>query len=255
MSSNMTQSYLRRQGKPDLGYHKIEGHGPTVVFLGGFMSDMEGTKALALDAHCRSVGAPYVRFDYTGCGTTSGVFHACSMATWADDALDVLDNLTDGPLVVVGSSMGGWLAVLMALARPERIQGLVGVAAAPDFTERLMWAQMPAEYKQLLGTPGAVLELPSAYSETPYSVSHALIEGSRSCLVLEGEQLEFQMPTRFFHGIADPDVPWALSLEIVQKNTNPDCRLTLIKDGDHTLSRPQDLGLIMRAVEELRNLV
>ena len=176
-------SFLRRAGREAIAYRTVEGKPPGVMFLGGFMSDMTGTKATALEAHCRGAGRAFVRFDYSGHGESGGAFRDGTIGAWRDDALAVLDGVARGPQVLVGSSMGGWVMLLVALARPERVAGLVGIAAAPDFTEDLIWSTLDDETRQRLTETGAI-ELPCDYDDDPYPITMGLIEEARSHLLL-----------------------------------------------------------------------
>ncbi len=240
---------LELPGGQRLAYCRRAGRGPGVVFLGGFMSDMTGTKALALDARCREQGRAFVRFDYRGHGASSGAFSDGTIGRWTDDALAALDRLTEGPQVLVGSSMGGWIMLLVALARPERVAGLVGVAAAPDFTEDLMWARWDAVKRaRLMGDER--IEEPSAYGEAPYVITRALIEDGRRRLVL-GAPIPIRCPVRLLHGMADPDVPWRTALRLAERLQSTDVVVTLVKDGDHRLSRDEDLRRLIQAVESI----
>lgn len=232
-----------------IAYHSTPGKSPGVMFCGGFMSDMTGGKAMALEAFCRSRGQAFTRFDYAGHGQSSGRFEDGTIGGWTADALTVLDGLTSGPQVIVGSSMGGWIALNLALARPERVAALVGVAAAPDFTEDLVWHQLPPEAQMLLETEGVIYE-PSDYGDKPYPITMNLIREGRDHLLLRDE-IAFARPVRLLHGMLDADVPWKRSLLLAEKLQSPDVRVILIKDGDHRLSRDQDLALLTRTVEEL----
>lgn len=222
---------------------------PGIVFLGGFASDMTGTKAMALDAYCAAAGRAFLRFDYTGHGQSSGRFTDGTISRWRDDALAVIDQLTEGPQILVGSSMGGWLMLLCALARRDRVAALVGIAAAPDFTEALMWDQMDARMQAKLMADGRIEE-PSAYSDQPYVITRDLIEDGRAQLLLR-DRIDIQVPVRLLHGQADIDVPFEFSLRLADKLTHHDVVVTLIKDGDHRLSRAQDLERLMQAIEEV----
>ena len=222
---------------------------PGVVFCGGFMSDMTGTKAVALEAWAMEVGVAYTRFDYQGHGASSGRFEDGTVGTWADDALAVLDHATQGPQILVGSSMGGWIALLAALKRPGRVAGLVGVASAPDFTEDLIWDALDAQARATLLRDGAWYR-PSQYFDAPKPVTLALVEEGRRHLLLR-DPVRFDGPVRLLHGMADADVPWQTSLRLVGALTTADVRVTLVKDGDHRLSRDQDIALLCRTVGEL----
>ncbi len=221
----------------------------TVVFLHGLRSDKGGTKAEALARHAEKTGYALLRFDMFGHGASSGRFEDGGISRWVDDALAVIDELTEGPVVLVGSSMGGWVMVKTALARPHRIKGMVGIAVAPDFTEDLMWAEFDPEQRQALLTNGAV-ELPSEYDDGPYRISRHLIEDGRRNLVLR-EDVAISCPVRLMHGQKDSAVPWPTSLRLAERITGEDVAVHLVKDGDHRLSRPQDLERLCGFVEEL----
>jgi pimeloyl-ACP methyl ester carboxylesterase len=218
------------------------------MFCGGFMSDMTGTKAMALEDWCRGEGRAYVRFDYRGHGQSSGRFEEAVIGDWAGDAAAVLDEVCEGPQVVVGSSMGGWIMLLLALARPGRVHGLVGIAPAPDFVLR-MWEEAPEEAKQALRRDG-VWRRPSNYSDEPYAITMRLIEEGRSHLVA-GRLGEVRCPVRILHGMADPDVPWRLSLDLIEGLGSADAAVTFVKAGDHRLSAPADLRRLCETVAEL----
>ncbi|MDY0872099.1 alpha/beta hydrolase [Dongia rigui] len=222
---------------------------PGIIFLGGFASDMTGTKAMALDAYCAATGRAFVRFDYRGHGQSSGSFTDGTIGAWRDDALAVVDRLTEGPQILVGSSMGGWLMLLCALARPDRIHALVGLAAAPDFTEELMWQTLDGAMQQRLMAEGRIEE-PSAYSDSPYVITRALIEDGRRHLLLGGA-IHIDRPVRLLHGQADEDVPYSVSLRLADRLVSRDVVVSLIKDGDHRLSRNQDIERLMLAIEDV----
>jgi pimeloyl-ACP methyl ester carboxylesterase len=231
-----------------LAWARQAGLGPTLVFLPGFRSDMTGEKARFLAAWCAAQGRALLRFDYSGHGASGGAFTDGTIGRWLDDALTVLDRLTEGPLLLVGSSMGGWIAVLAALARPARVVGLVGIAAAPDFTERLMWqAMLPAERAALLRD--GQLTVPSRYGSDSV-ITRALIEDGRTRLVLEGP-IPLRVPVRLLHGQMDADVPWETSLALAARLESADVRTVLIKDGEHRLSRGTDLAVMVGVVEGL----
>ena len=240
---------LPRPDGNDIAYAKSAGRAPTVVFLGGFRSDMTGTKALALEAWAQARGQAFVRFDYLGHGQSSGRFEDGTIGRWLDDTLAVLDGLTEGPLVLVGSSMGGWLSLLAARARPERLAGLVLIAAAPDFTERLLLGGLSPEDRATLEREGR-LERPSQYSPEPSVFTWKLIEEGRRHLLLD-RPLALPCPVRLLHGQADPDVPWEYSLQIARHLEAPDVVTTFIKGGDHRLSTPADIARLVATVEEL----
>ncbi|HEY6441388.1 MAG TPA: alpha/beta hydrolase [Acetobacteraceae bacterium] len=243
-----TTGRLDRGDGVELAWARQDGKSPTVVFLTGFHSDMTGEKATALAAFCAERGQAMLRFDYSGHGTSSGRFEDGTISRWTDDALAMIDRQTDGPLILVGSSMGGWIALLAALVRPGRVAALVGIAAAPDFTEALMWPAMTLEQRDTLERDG-VVHRPSQYGE-PTPITRALIEDGRARLVLTG-RIQLDCPVRLLHGQNDPDVPWRMALRIAERVSSNDVQVILVKDGDHRLSRPQDLSLLCRTLAAL----
>lgn len=236
------------QGR-NIAYEKMEGRSPTILFCTGFKSDMTGSKALALEAFARAGGQAFVRFDYSGHGQSGSAFEDGCISDWREDALHVLDALTTGLVVLVGSSMGAWIALLLAIARPERIRGLVGVAAAPDFTERLIWQQFTDAQRAEMAANGRVA-VPNCYGDEPYIITQKLIEDGRKHLLLHAP-IPVSCPIRLLHGTADADVPWQISREILEKAASTDAQLTLIKNGNHRLSAPNDIELISGAVFDL----
>ena len=232
-----------------IAYRRTPGAAPGVVFLGGFRSDMSGTKASHLEDWARARGQGFLRFDYTGHGLSSGDFEAGGIGDWARDAADALGALTAGPQILVGSSMGGWIALLLARRMPERVAGLVGIAAAPDFTEDSMWAGFDDAQRRLLAETGRI-ELPSEYSDDPYPITARLIEDGRRHLVLRGP-LVLPFPVRLLQGMADVDVPPAVALRLAEHASCADLRLTLVKGADHRFSAPAELALIAAALDEL----
>ena len=228
-----------------LAWARRPGRGPTVVFLPGFASDMHGSKAAALADACAAAGRAVLRFDYSGHGASDGAFADGTIGRWRDDALAVIDRMSDGPLVLVGSSMGGWIALLVALARPARAAALVGVAAAPDFTETLVWDALAPPERAALAHAG-YLDAPSQYGP-PMRITLALIEDGRRHLLF-GAPIPIACPVRLLHGQRDPDVPWQTALRLAERLAGEDVQVTLIKDGDHRLSRPADLDLLCRTV-------
>lgn len=241
--------YLETVYGAKIAYHKHEGKGPGVVFLGGFMSDMEGSKALALEAYCKRVGRAFVRFDYQGHGQSSGKFAEGTIGIWARDAMTVLDTLTEGPQILVGSSMGGWISMLVSRARSGRVKGFVGIAAAPDFTVR-MWNEDfgDAEREEIL-TKGAFMR-PCDYGDEPYTITKALIEDGWNNRVIAGP-LKMDMPVRLIQGTEDADVPWQTAQMIADKLTSDDVEIILVPGGDHRLSSDQDLKRLIRIVDGL----
>lgn len=233
-----------------MAYQRLEGKSPGIVFLHGFHSDMEGTKALALEDMCRAQGRAFVRFDLFGHGKSSGKVEDGTISRWADDATAVLDELTQGPQILVGSSLGGWIALLTALRRRDRVAGLVGVAAAPDFTEDLMWADFTPEQRRDLIEKGHVV-LPNCYEpDNPWTVPRLLIEDGRNNLLLR-DTINLFCPVRLIQGQKDADVPWRTALKIADCLASDDVEVTLVKDGDHRLSRDHDLARLCDVVAKL----
>ncbi len=219
------------------------------MLCGGFRSDMTGTKAVALDAWAEAAGHLFVRFDYRGHGESSGDFIDGTVGLWRDDALLVLDEAGDGPMVVVGSSMGAWIALLVALARPDRVCGLVLVAPAVDFTEALIWQRLPEDARAALARDGVWLR-PSDYSDEPDRITSRLIEEGRRHLIL-GRPIPFDGPVRILHGLADETVPWQHGLRTAEALSSRDVTVTLVKGADHRLSDPANLARLTAAVAEL----
>ncbi|WP_210527103.1 alpha/beta hydrolase [Rubellimicrobium arenae] len=223
------------------------GQGPHVVFLGGFRSDMTGTKAAWLADWAQAQGRAFIRFDYSGHGQSEGAFEDGAIGQWLEDAEAVLD-LAPGPVTLVGSSMGGWISLLIARRSPERVAGLVTIAAAPDFTEDSYWANAPDFLQEQLLNEG-IIHLPSEYG-APYPITRKLIEDGRDHLVLRSP-LHLPMPTRMLQGSADEDVSMATAQRLFDHATGPDIRLTLVKDADHRFSSPRCLKLIAQAIGEV----
>lgn len=240
---------IDRPGGHSLAYHVTSGAAPGVVFLGGFMSDMTGAKAMALEDHCRARGQAFLRFDYLGHGQSSGAFEEGAIGRWAEDAIAAIDELTEGPQVLVGSSMGGWIMLLAACARPARVAGLLGIAAAPDFTEELIWRGFDDDQRATLHREG-VINMPSDYGEAPYPITLNLIEEGRDHLLL-GAPIAIDCPVRLLQGMKDQDVPWRTALSLAEKLTSEDVEVTLIKGGDHRQSEAPDLARLMRTLDAL----
>lgn len=231
-----------------IAYHFTAGEGSCVVFLGGLKSDMQGTKAVFLEDWAKREGRAFLRFDYSGHGESSGSFTEGCIGDWHEDTLAAVKTLTDGPLIVVGSSMGGWQALLLARALPERIAGMVGIAAAPDFTEDGYWASFTEAQKRQLEEVGQV-ELPSDYME-PYVITKRMIEDGRNRLVLRNK-LALPFPVRFLQGTADTAVSTATAVRLLEHAASPDMQLTLVKDADHRFSDDRCLALIVKAIDEV----
>ncbi|WP_293899918.1 alpha/beta hydrolase [Phenylobacterium sp.] len=241
--------FLERPDGARLAWRAVEGAGPAVVWLGGFRSDMTGTKAETLAEWAWSQGRAYVRFDYFGHGQSSGDFPDGTITRWREDALAVLDKLTKDELVLVGSSMGGWIACLAAIARPKRVKALVLVAPAADFTEKLLGPAIPPEGQAALAADGVWLR-PSDYGE-PYPITRKLLEDGARWSLLGGKPIPVKVPVRILQGGEDTDVPWRHALEMAHALKTDDVVFGLIKDGDHRLSRPQDLDRLIAAVDEV----
>lgn len=251
----MTREETGRLDRGDgthLAWARLPGRGPTTVFLTGFRSDMEGSKALALRDACAAEGRAFLRFDYSGHGASDGAFEAGCVGEWAEDAATALERLTEGPLVLVGSSMGGWISLLLARrwARlpGSRIRALLGIAAAPDFTRKLMWPSFTEAQRETILREG-VLHVESPYGP-PVPITRRLIEDGARNLLLDGP-IAFDGPVRLLQGMRDNEVPWEMAAEIAGHLTTQDVRVTLVKDGDHRLAREQDLALIVATLREL----
>lgn len=228
--------------------HLVPGR-PSLLFLPGFYSDMTGSKASFLAEKCVAEGGLITRLDYRGHGLSSGAFVDGCISDWLSDSLTVVDAVTEGPLIVIGSSMGGWLMLLLALARPERVAGLVGIAAAPDFTEDLVWDKLDESQRVRLIQEGVIYE-PSEYG-APVPYTRRLVEEGRTHLLLRGDSIPITVPVRLLQGMKDADVPWQTAPRLAEKLAGSDVRITLIKDGDHRLSRDADLALLWDVVSSL----
>ena len=246
---------LPRGDGETIAFHRTPGGAPGVVFLTGYMSDMTGQKAVRLEEFCRARGQAFVRFDYHGHGASSGAFTDGTIGRWAEDAIFVLDRLTEGPQVLVGSSLGGWIMLLAARARPQRVAALLGVAAAPDFTEDLILHTLSASDREVLERDG-VVPVYSPYDPQPTPVTKLILEEGRRHLLLR-EPIPLDCPVRLIHGMRDPDVPWRTSLALADRLRSDNVEITLIKAGDHRLSEPRDLDrlcdtleLLLRRVEQ-----
>ncbi|WP_375248626.1 alpha/beta hydrolase [Sphingomonas sp.] len=239
--SNLPPSAAR----PNLAYHLTEGSGPAIVFLPGYASDMTGTKALALERWARAQGRTFLRFDYGGCGASDGAFEDQSLADWRDDTLAMIDHAVGGPVVLVGSSMGGWLMLLAALARPDRVAALVGIAPAPDFTD---WGFSQDEKMYLL--QHGRLERPNPYGPRPTVYTRRFWQSGEASRLMHAP-ITFDGPVRFLQGQNDPDVPWHRTVALAGLIRSPHVQTWLVKDGDHRLSREDDIALLIRAVEDV----
>lgn len=250
MSEGISPSFYECKDGTKLAYHYHQGSSglPTVIFLGGLMADMKGSKATSLEAFARERGQNYLRFDYSGHGQSGREFKEGTIGRWTEDALTLIDSLTLGPLILVGSSMGGWIAINVALKRPQRLHALVGIAAAPDFTQELMWNAFSNEIKDQILTKG-VHYASSDYGD-PYPITLQLIEEGRLHLCLN-HKLDVDVPVRLLHGMADTTVPWEYAPRLAKALRHEDVTITLIKDGDHSLSRDEDLKALKDIVRGL----
>lgn len=241
---------LTRDSGATIAYHQSPGKHPGVCFLTGFKSDMNGGKAMEMEALCRERGHAFLRFDYQGHGQSSGAFDDGTIGLWAEDAIATLDALTEGPQILVGSSMGGWIMLLVALARPDRIAGLVGLAAAPDFTEDLIPDVLDDDQKATLQRDGFV-DIPNCYDdEEPYRINKKLLDEGRNQLLLRAE-IGIDCPVRLIHGIKDADVPWQTAHKIMEQVRATDVEVQFVKKGEHRLSEPSDLLRLRRTVSAL----
>lgn len=240
--------YLTTDTGRRIAYDRLEGQGPGIVFLGGFRSDMQGSKAVHLRDWAAAQGRAFLRFDYSGHGASDGVFEEGCIGDWAADARAAIETLTQGPQVLVGSSMGGWISLLMARTIPDRVAGLVTIAAAPDFTERGFWAGFSLGQREALMRDGRVA-LPSEYGE-PLVLTRRLMEDGRDQLVLN-QPLSLPCPARMLQGTADADVPVSWAMDLLDHASGEDLRLTLVKGADHRFSSPDCLNLIVATIEEV----
>lgn len=234
-----------------LAFEHTDGDGPGILFLSGFNSNMQGDKALYLDSWCREQGRQFTRFDYFGHGQSSGDFTQGTIGRWLEDAVSVLDQVCSGPQLLVGSSMGGWIMLQLALARPERILALVGIAPAPDFTEAMAEGGLSPEQRLQLELSG-FCDIENCYDDgEPYRISRNLLEEGRQHCLLHRDEIAIDVPLRILHGQRDEDVPWERSLLLAEKLASTDVEIQLVKDGDHRLSQPHDLARLQRTLHAL----
>jgi len=233
----------------NLAYHHSPGSAPGALFCGGYMSDMEGSKALALEAHCTAAGRAFTRFDYRGHGQSSGAFRDLVISDWLNDALAIFDQVTTGPQIVIGSSMGGWIALHLALARAQRVKAMILIAPAPDFTSRLMWPSFTQAEKAQMEAQGYI-EQPTDYGPEPYVITKSLIEDGKSLGLLHAP-IPIHCPVRILHGQRDTSVPWDLSLELMDRLESEDVIASFIKQGDHRLSEPDDITRLLQMLDSL----
>ncbi|XP_013928380.1 PREDICTED: mycophenolic acid acyl-glucuronide esterase, mitochondrial isoform X1 [Thamnophis sirtalis] len=244
-----SHSVLNRSDQPKLAYNKLKGRSPGVVFLPGIFSNMNGVKALALEDFCKSVGHAFVRFDYRGCGSSEGSIKECTLGKWRKDVLSVLDELTEGPQILVGSSLGGWLMLHAAIARPEKIAALVGIAVAADHLLST-FQQLPLEAKKEIEEKGE-WKLTTKYNEEGfYSVPYELIQEAENHCVLSSP-LPIQCPVRLIHGLKDEDIPWQISMKLAENIVSGDVDIILRKSGQHRMKEKDDIKVIVYTVEDL----
>lgn len=248
MHSEVKPNYLSASDGKKIAYKMSEGKGPTFIWCGGLKSDMEGGKATYLHDWAIEEGRSYIRFDYFGHGASSGAFRDGTISRWAADVVQVIDELAKGEVILVGSSMGGWASLLAAIKRPDRVKGLLLIAPAPDFTQKLTWAEWTDEQRATLERDGIVY-VPSDYDE-PYEYSRVLMEDGKQNQILDAP-IKFDGPVRILQGAADPVVPWEYSRQILDVITSTDVDYTLVKNGDHSLSEPADLDRLVRTAKEL----
>lgn len=249
----MDPSILTLSNNDTIYYHKMPKNGtnnlPYVVFCGGFMSDMSGTKAVALEEYCQDKGYGYIRFDYFGHGQSSGEFTDGTIGKWKENVLSVIDELTEGPVILIGSSMGGWVSTLAAIERKDRVAGLVTIAAAPDFTSELMWDQFDEATKKQL-QEGGVFEMGGDYGDDPYPITYQLIEDGQQHHLLD-DVVPLTCPVRLIHGMKDADVPYMYSVRLAEKLKSEDVQVHLIKKGDHRMSTEDDLQCLFEKLDEM----
>lgn len=251
MTDLNTKKYLQREGKPNLAYVYNPGSDtnlPTVMFLGGFKSDMEGTKALHLENYCKLKNQSFMRFDYSGHGVSEGQFENGTISIWAQDAQDMLDMVINGPVVLVGSSMGGWISLLLALRNRDRVSGVIGIAAAPDFTT---WMRSKLTNAQSLEMDNkGYIAIPNDYSDEPYIITKALLDDGDRNLLLHGS-IDLDIPVHLIQGKQDADVPWEVAEQIQSCISTQSTEVIFVNDGDHRLSRPEDLEVIENNVKTI----
>ncbi len=251
MSTQTEVSFLSRPDGEEIAYlqEKAAGVGLGVTWLGGFKSDMTGTKATALADWAAGCERPYTRFDYFGHGQSTGRFTDGTITRWRDDALTVLDKVAPAPQILVGSSMGAWIALLAALERPDQVKALVLIAPAPDFTEALMWEGFDEKIRATLRTEG-IYRQPSDYDDEPYEISYQLIEDGRRHLLL-GDTIPLTLPVRILQGMADEDVPWRHAMLLAETLASDDVTVTLTKSGDHRLSEQDDIDRLTDTLDQI----
>ena len=241
--------FIRCANGEQLAYHHIDGNSPGVTFLGGFKADMSGTKATTLSTYCVERDIQFTRFDYSGHGRSGGQFTEGSIGRWLKDSLTIIEEITEGPQVLVGSSMGAWISLLSAIQRPEKAAAILGIASAADFTENLIWENLDHARREALTTYGQI-EQPSSYQSDPYPITMHLITEAREHLLLQ-DRISICCPVRLIHGQNDVDVPWQTTIRIAENLESDDVHTYLIKDAEHRLSRDIDIQFILDRLGEL----
>lgn len=241
-------SYLKLKNGGKIAYNKVEGSTPGIMFLGGFRSDMSGVKAIALENFCKKQGRAFIRFDYEGHGESSGKFEDCTIGKWRDNALLVLTKLTEGRQILVGSSMGAWLALLLAKQKPRRVAGIVGIGSAPDFTNSILYHKLKKSQMKELQSKGKTLV--TTEEGDHYYITRKFIEEARDHLVLE-RKIPVHCPVRLLHGTKDEEVPWETSILLNERLASEDVKTILIEDGKHTLSEPKDVKKMLNVVDKM----
>lgn len=247
-----TQTVKNNRGQ-SLAYQQQEGTGPVIVFLAGHGSDMFGSKAEALSQHCVTTGHAFIRFDYAGHGMSEGEMMQETISSWTDDALTIIDKLTDGPVMLVGSSLGGWIMLNVALARPDRVAGCIGIAAAPDFTETLIWDQLLPEQQQKMAQEGQIA-LPNPYADEDVIYPYQLIVDGRTHLLLN-KPLPITCPLILHQGMADHEVPWQTASQIALAAASEDVRINFVKSSGHRFSSDEEIAMLISSVDEMRQKI
>ncbi|MCC5940820.1 MAG: alpha/beta hydrolase [Balneolaceae bacterium] len=245
-------NFLKSSDNHNIAYEHLPGSLPTIIFFPGFFSNMEGAKARFFEDKCRNRGQAYIRFDYRGHGASDGRFEDGTITDWLNDALLVIDKVAEAPVLAVGSSMGGWLALLAALKRPGKIGGLVGIASSPDFTKSIYEERMSDEQRALMDQQGFILS-PSEYREKPVKITRRLLDDGNRHLLLNRQSLDIGIPVCLVHGKKDADVPWQKSQKLYDLIGKDQCELIFIPDGEHRLSRLQDLELLDKCIQKVRS--
>lgn len=242
--------FLQINDSQRLAYHKIDGKKPGIIFLCGHGSDMHGTKSIYMENWAREHGHGFIRFDYRGHGQSDGTFLDFAISDWTADALAIIDHLSEGPQILIGSSLGGWIMLNAACARPDRIVGLIGIAAAPDFTKELIWDALDADAQLAMKQTG-FLSLTNPYADEPVIYPYHLVEDGAAHLLLQGGSININAPVRLLHGMQDEEVPWLVAQRIMEKLVSNDVTLQLDKTATHRFSEPAQLNMLGQSVADL----